>query len=54
LPIINKLKHPTKGGIQGTKWKNPPPRKQKKSPKRANHKGNINQVPEHPPVERSK
>ncbi len=29
LPIINKTKHPKKGGIQGTKWKNPCPRRQK-------------------------
>ncbi len=28
-PIINKPKHPKKGGIQGTKWKDPHPRKQK-------------------------
>jgi hypothetical protein len=41
LPIINKLKHPKKRIIQGTKWKDPCPRRQKKPPKRANHKGNI-------------
>ncbi len=30
LPIINKQKDPKKGGIQGTKWKDPRPRRQKK------------------------
>ncbi len=29
LPIMNKLKHPKKGGIQGTKWKDPHPSRQK-------------------------
>jgi hypothetical protein len=29
LPIKNKPKHPKKGGIQGTKWKDPHPRRQK-------------------------
>jgi hypothetical protein len=30
LPTINKPKHPQKkGGIHGTKWKDPHPRKQK-------------------------
>jgi len=29
LPIINKPKHPKKGGIQGTKWKDLHPRRQK-------------------------
>jgi hypothetical protein len=27
--------------IQGTKWKDPHPRRQKNPPKRVNHKGNI-------------
>jgi hypothetical protein len=31
LPIINKPKHPKMGGIQGTKWKRPYPRRQKKT-----------------------
>jgi hypothetical protein len=29
LPIINKPKHPKNWGIQGTKWKDPRPRRQK-------------------------
>jgi hypothetical protein len=29
LPIIEKIKAPKKGGIQGTKWKDPRPRRQK-------------------------
>jgi hypothetical protein len=29
LPIINKPKHPKKGGIQGTKWQDPCPRRQR-------------------------
>jgi hypothetical protein len=29
MPIINKPKHPEKGAIQGTKWKNPHLRRQK-------------------------
>ncbi len=29
LPIKNKPKHPKKAGIQGTKWKDPPTRRQK-------------------------
>jgi hypothetical protein len=41
LPIINKLKHPKRGIVQRTKWKDPCPRKQKKPPKRVNHKENI-------------
>jgi hypothetical protein len=39
LPIINKPKNSKKEGIQGTKWKDPCPRRQKEPPKRANHKG---------------
>jgi hypothetical protein len=30
-----------KGRIQGTKWKDPPPRRQKNQLRRQNHKGNI-------------
>jgi len=42
LQIINKPKHPKKKGrIQGTKWKDPRPKKPKESPKKVNHKGNI-------------
>jgi hypothetical protein len=29
LPIINKPKHPKKGGMQGTKWKDPCPKRHK-------------------------
>jgi hypothetical protein len=39
--IINKPKHPKKGGIQGTKWKDSHQKTKKKPPKRANHKENM-------------
>jgi hypothetical protein len=39
--IINKPKHPKKEEYEEQKWKDPCPRKQKKSPKRVNHKGNM-------------
>jgi len=32
---------PKRGGIRGTKWKDPPPRRPKKPLKRVNHKENI-------------
>jgi hypothetical protein len=38
LPII-KTKAPKKRGIQGTKWKETCPRRQKNHQKRANHQG---------------
>jgi hypothetical protein len=43
LPIINKPKDPKKGGIQGTRWKDPRLKRQKMNhlSKTANHKGNI-------------
>jgi hypothetical protein len=40
LPIINKQKHLKKGGIQGSKWKDSHPRRQKNHLKRVNHKPN--------------
>jgi len=33
LPIKQKPKHPKTGGIQGTKWKDPRPRRQKNHPR---------------------
>jgi hypothetical protein len=36
-----KSKHPKKGGIQGTKQKDPRPKKTKEPPKRTHDKGNI-------------
>jgi hypothetical protein len=44
LPIIEKTKAPKKGGTQGTKWKDPRPRRQMKTndpPKRGDPKGNV-------------
>jgi hypothetical protein len=40
LPIINKSKHPNKGGIQRTKKEGPQTSKKRKEPsKEANHQG---------------
>jgi hypothetical protein len=39
LPIIKKPKHPKKGGIQGTKWKDPRLKKQKSHLRRQTTKG---------------
>jgi hypothetical protein len=34
-------KHPKKGGIQGTKWKDPHPRRQMNHLRKVDHKGNM-------------
>jgi hypothetical protein len=47
LPIKNKPKHPEKGGIQGTKWKDPCPSTQK------NHLRGEHQVLKAPLIVRS-
>ncbi len=41
LPIINKPKHPKKGGNKRNKMEGPTSKKTKEPPKRVNHKGNI-------------
>jgi hypothetical protein len=41
LPIINKPKHPKKGEYKEQKGRTSCPRRQKESPKKVNHKGNI-------------
>jgi hypothetical protein len=41
LPIINKPKHPKKGGNTRNKMERPTSKKTKEPPKRVNHTGNI-------------